>query len=690
MPALYDTFLVQEPLRQDPFAVTHNPSDVATLLEVYKKSSEYFTERDRRRAVERLQYELGLVHIQGGQWRKALSVLRPLWEDVRWRTDGWWLLLQVLAEAVRDCARRCGDWETVVQVEWELMSDCFSRTTLGEMYDFTRCLEGAEGLGASEKVVRRENQFPSPLSLTAAFGAVQGNVGEVLPMQVTISSHSHQNTAQLTPSRIVISFDGGLKGVCIEHKPEHKASTGADDTTIYDISLNASDSKDSPSPSSAARPSYYLYGFCDLTLRPGKRKAISFNVIPRDSGTVRVTSIVSSTQVGPWKLDFVVSEAEYITQEAILVKNKGGVGRRGAGNRGSNEIRIYPKPPKLWIGLPTLKKEYLTDETIALDVEITNEEDDDVEVTLECQFLGKADDVPALDWVQETASHDPLSNGKDRTTSPLELGRLEKCGSRTRQAKFGAKSLPTETVLEVKALYHLLSEPDTSISKLFVQDVIIDRPFEANYDFQPCVDTSPWPSYFSFPTGINDDDPAHGLRQIWQTTARLASFAPEPLVIESLALELLHVQEGAICDISKDDIPLISTSETVIAPNDFHESKFQVTTQKKDLDDRRSTAIRFQLRVRRRRQSPNSPLATTIVPAPDLTIPFGEPRVLASLDTPEDNEDTDNIIPISYTIENPSTHVLNFDISMETSDEFAFSGPKSGNVNLVPGVGYGV
>ena len=162
MPALYDTFLVQEPLRQDPFAVTHNPSDVATLLEIYKKSSEYFIERDRRRAVERLQYELGLLHIQGGQWRKALGILRRLWEDVRWRTDGWWPLLQVLAEAVKDCARRCRDWETVVQVEWELMSDCFSTTALGEMYHLTRCLEGAEGLDTSPKVVRRENQFPSP------------------------------------------------------------------------------------------------------------------------------------------------------------------------------------------------------------------------------------------------------------------------------------------------------------------------------------------------------------------------------------------------------------------------------------------------------------------------------------------------------------------------------------------------
>ncbi|KAL8646485.1 MAG: hypothetical protein Q9210_006117, partial [Variospora velana] len=54
MPALYDTFLIQEPLRQDPFAVTHNPDDTATRIGIYRKSILYFEERHCRRAVERL------------------------------------------------------------------------------------------------------------------------------------------------------------------------------------------------------------------------------------------------------------------------------------------------------------------------------------------------------------------------------------------------------------------------------------------------------------------------------------------------------------------------------------------------------------------------------------------------------------------------------------------------------------
>jgi hypothetical protein len=35
-------------------------------------------------------------------------------------------------------------------------------------------------------------------------------------------------------------------------------------------------------------------------------------------------------------------------------------------------------------------------------------------------------------------------------------------------------------------------------------------------------------------------------------------------------------------------------------------------------------------------------------------------------------------------LENPSTHLLSFSVSMETSDEFAFSGPKVKVLQLVP------
>jgi len=39
---------------------------------------------------------------------------------------------------------------------------------------------------------------------------------------------------------------------------------------------------------------------------------------------------------------------------------------------------------------------------------------------------------------------------------------------------------------------------------------------------------------------------------------------------------------------------------------------------------------------------------------------------------------------LSFTIENPSMHYLTFNVSMEASEDFAFSGPKACAISLVP------
>lgn len=468
---------------------------------------------------------------------------------------------------------------------------------------------------------------------------------------------------------------------------------------VYDVALGTADPLTDSSLSIKAKSSESTRRVCDLLFHPGKRKVISFQMIPRGSGIVRVTSITSKVQTKSWNFDFIVSKAEFLRQDDFLVRSGEGIHRKPAGSNGSNETRIHPKPPKLRIKLPALRKEYLTDETATLDVEIANEEDGNAEVHLEARFLGQAEAVPIWSWNTESI---PSSSSEDsvpdsQTTTPtIRLGRIEKARSRKVQGTFTARSLPAEAVLEIKALYHLVSEPDTPLSKAAIHDIIFDRPFEANFDFEPRVDPEPWPSYFS----VNDDEErgeedasTFGLRQLWCCTARLASFATEPLLVEHVELEATSIADGAACSVTRHPRP----QTLAVAPNSSQQLDFQITVQKFDLDDRRSTTVSFHLRIRwRREQSDSAPAATTTIQCPNLTVPFGEPRVLASIGAPptrkalpealstEPDEESDHIIPMTYTIENPSTHVLSFAVSMDTSDDFAFSGPKTTSVTLVP------
>lgn len=135
LPPLYDTFLIREPLRDDPFAVTHNPSDIPTLIEVYSKSISHFTERNRERAVERLQYELALLYIREQKWNKALRFLLAVYEGSSWRREGWWNLLGLLREQVRDVARACRDAEAVLRAEWEGLCDCECLFEVGRVWN---------------------------------------------------------------------------------------------------------------------------------------------------------------------------------------------------------------------------------------------------------------------------------------------------------------------------------------------------------------------------------------------------------------------------------------------------------------------------------------------------------------------------------------------------------------------------
>lgn len=524
------------------------------------------------------------------------------------------------------------------------------------------------------------------VSTTFGFGSSQGNVGELLPAQVVITSHAQASTAPIVLSHILISFYSGLKDIKIEHQAkEGSPSSSSGGLDVFDVVLTTGSTNPDPFTSTSSYRKCKI-GNCDLTFCPGTAKAISFHLIAKDPGVIRVTSITSTIETDSFILEHVVSGAEYMHQADFWFASTSRPSRREAGNKGLNEIRIHPKPPKVQIGLP-LKKEYMTDESVSMNVEITNEEDDDVEVTLEARFLGQADLVPVWMWITDEApsssSEDPLIDKQSRPPSEIVLGRIIQSASHKVKASFTSKSVPTDAVLEVKALYHLLGEPDTPISKVLIHEVIFDRPFEADFDFQTCVDTKPWPSYF-YPNDLHgEDESAQGLRQIWHSNTTLASFATEPLVVEDIALKVLEIHEGAICNISNIS-PTPTPSAITLAPKDFHESQFQITTQKLDLDDRRSTTLQFQLQICWRRNHADAPTATTRLATPDLLIPFGEPRVLASAGPPTRAEDDTSTIPLSYTIENPSTHVLNFSLTMETSDDFAFSGPKTTTVSLVP------
>ena len=76
------------------------------------------------RSVQELKLELARELIGLQAWDDALRVLRPLWQAMTYRTEGWWDIVEEVGWTLRSVARRTGDRGTVVAVDWELMNSC--------------------------------------------------------------------------------------------------------------------------------------------------------------------------------------------------------------------------------------------------------------------------------------------------------------------------------------------------------------------------------------------------------------------------------------------------------------------------------------------------------------------------------------------------------------------------------------
>lgn len=490
-----------------------------------------------------------------------------------------------------------------------------------------------------------------------------------------------------------------MKSITIQHEPEGSPKETVEGEPVYLYRLNlrqaAAETKESkPSRPCFLSPSVY-FGQCDLTFTPGITKALMFKVVPRDSGDVEAVSVSFILQEKDFDFEVVVADAELLRQEFLWIKSNAGPLKKKIGSESSNLFKIVPKPPKMRIEFPSIKTSYFTNEQVAMDVHISNREAEDADVVVEVALLGNNKIFPDLSWSSEgplldTTAQDITDEGPNHYNgklSSVSVGKLLTTETRKSKVSMQVGAESAEYVLKVRVLYRLLSDPETLIEKTAEIDLVVISPFEANYSFIPKINHDPWPSYFNMGEDI-DDGPgytqkgktvANGLCQTWALTAQIGSFGTEAIVIEGVSLQLLHEPDDVSCRILSD--PAAVQGEAVIKPHDIKKRKFDLELQKYSLEDGKATALDLQLEIKWRREGPHALSTTTYLTIPEILIPFGEPRVLAAA---RKEQGKTGIIHLEYIIENPSMYVLEFNLTMETSEEFAFSGIKTTSLQLIP------
>lgn len=553
-------------------------------------------------------------------------------------------------------------------------------------------------------VVIREEDIHSFLAVTFAFEQSEGKVADHCTCQLTVTSYASKISVPVTMAELKIIFNGGFRPIILHHQ-ENKESLKNVHTKVA-LSEGPSTNDALPSTKVSKRDSRHsvFKGSEDLTFTAGHSRVFEFTLPLREAGPARARSATFSMASDLFDLDYVVDFDRTIIPDTWWFQRKS---KRRLVRIDPHEVNILPKPPKMEIRFVEVQDQYYTDEAISLQMEITNGEDEDSVATLAVHISGEQAPRLGLRFSKDTNS---IAADVEKSDSIPEasLGIMQVAKSTFGMIDIPASNFPVAYDLIVDLSYHLVSDPDTPINRTMTMRLYVVSPFEANYDFSPRLDPTPWPSFFAHEE-LSPTDPsvpievghqtATGLGQKWCLTARYASFALSPLYVRSINLDTIALNGGIICSTTRypDSAPAPS-APTSIAPNTIQETQFSVSTRKISLDDRRSASLDLSLLITWSR-TPSGPAHTTTLPVPRLLVASSEPRVLASIVAtappakPASEADTESdspaalmpgLVDLVYSIENPSMHFLTFGVAMSPSEEFAFSGPKLSSLQLTP------
>ena len=512
------------------------------------------------------------------------------------------------------------------------------------------------------------------VSVTFAFTVANGHVGEALPFQVVVTSLAHQNSKPITLSQLHIAFNSGLRNIEILHDSHIGYERSTENGLVHFYA-----------PSLRKEASSTLQGTCNLEISPNSTKVFSLTALPLDAGEIKVSKIALCVEAEQFEFEHVISGSNWLTQQHLWTADGRDLFRGETIPERSNTIEILPKPPKIRIELPNVLKAYFTGEHVSIDIQVSNEEEEESNVNIEVSFLDQADPTPVLCWAATPEGATDAVGQNQQGRLKISLGKLRPSETRRMTVEFQAKPETAQCTFDIQCRYFLLSDPETPVSKAVSVDMHFMRPFEANFDYVPQVQDDPLPNCFhvsATENPVTEDSKEAGaldIKQLWTATATIASFASTDLIIEAVNVQLAMTPQKAACDIT----PAINSSSVAatLSPQSMLKRQFILDLQKLSFEDQQTICFDLQLRIKWHRDIPDAPSATAILPLPELIAAFGEPRVLASA---SQYNISLNTIHLDYMIENPSMHVLSFNITMDANEDFAFSGPKAISVQLIP------
>jgi hypothetical protein len=630
------------------------------------------------------------------EWGEVVAMLRPVWEDMCFRNEGWWLVAEDLSWTLRRAAVQAGRGDLVLALDWELLDRKFTRRK-GWHYDIARSLEDLPSPPSQMVVSRTDDSVISPfVTASFAFRNKQGRSGEVCAAQLSITSSAHADSVPVTLERVTVEFDESLRPVIIDHDGTLAASDG--ETTAprarTSVSMAQVSLEEEESDEGQDEDGFKLRGRSNLVLFPGQTNVYEIEIPLREPGTAQAVSVALSVQTESFHLH------HSITLEGTAVGNDVWYGPLPSQHKtirsDAHTIEVQPRPPKLEIKHVQVERQLYTSEAITVPIKVINAEQDAVEARLAVLMFGEPHQSFRVEHGQTEKTATVSPDGA--VVSAFSIGNIAAGASMQALVRLNPVTDPTVYDATVKVSYYLVSDPATPIIQSVSLRLSIVNPFESSFSLLHRFHADPWPSLFehdgSPAPAAEDGAPPSGIAQKWCLHCHYASFAADDLVITEMDAEIVACAGGVASVIERR--PAIPEGGLEIAPRSAQEAQFDIVAQKMSIDDRGPVSMDLAFIIKwKRKPRPGSdsdpdvdssdtkyPVNTSSIPVLQRQIVLGtEPRVLASISSLDAKS---GLASLDIHIENASSHFLTFGVGMEPSDEFAFSGPKQTALHVLP------
>jgi trafficking protein particle complex subunit 11 len=117
----YDTFLCPQPHEEYPLPGRKGVDHSLLIIQSLEKAIVEFNKRKQSRLVHELSIQLANECLKREDWSTAFHILRPLWQKMTFRNEGWWDVVEEVGWALREAAARVADGGAVIAVDWELL-----------------------------------------------------------------------------------------------------------------------------------------------------------------------------------------------------------------------------------------------------------------------------------------------------------------------------------------------------------------------------------------------------------------------------------------------------------------------------------------------------------------------------------------------------------------------------------------